>query len=153
MGPTQRVLSGFVKNPRHPNVRRGQTGQPRVCIWRAKSSLLRTKMARDSTLNVPKKKKKKWENDHSLHRNSRVSGAETYYDPALWLNSTRHLKWFPQWEARDCGRCEDVWASVSQANFSISGLSNCPWSLCNSALQGRYQWREDQASTTKRGLN
>lgn len=35
-------------------------------------------MARDSTLNVPKKTKK----DHSLHGNSRVSGAETYYDPA-----------------------------------------------------------------------
>lgn len=109
MGPTQRVLSGFVKNPRHPNVRRGQTRQPQICIWRAKISLLRTKMSRDSILNVPKKKKR--ENDHSLHWNSRVSAAETYFDPAVWLNSTRHLKWFPPWEGRVCGRlrkCEQA---------------------------------------------
>lgn len=57
------------------------------------------------------KKKKKKENDHSLHWNSRVSAAETYFDPAVWLNSTRHLKWFPQREGRVCGRlrkCEQA---------------------------------------------
>lgn len=48
----------FIRNPRHPNVKRGHTGRPESIYKGKKLSLLRLKMARDPPPNVPKEYEK-----------------------------------------------------------------------------------------------